>query len=281
MLNAPLCGIIDKNSCSNQYETGLLCQTSGKDSSPRGTERYTAMQQKLIRNIARPDDELVDFFDKQTAADVHEAMGKQGAMTAEIGPVAGPPSLCGPAVTAHLPPGDNTMVHAAASVAHSGDVLVFETGNTETASWGESATRNALRIGLEGVVSDGNVRDVTAIDGLGLPVFSRAVSQRGARKEGQGAVNVPVSVGGTVVRPGDIVVGDADGVTVVPQESAEHVQNATEAKRDAEGELREKIANGESLPALIGIEQLLAESDVDVVEDEVDYSETGQTRLGR
>lgn len=237
------------------------------------------MQQKLIRKIARPDNERVEFFAEQTAADVHEAMGKQGAMTAEIGPAAGPPSLCGPAVTAHLPPGDNTMVHAAASVACPGDVLVFETGNTETASWGELATRNALRIGLEGVVSDGNVRDVTAIEDLGFPVFSRAISQRGARKEGQGAVNVPVSVGGTVVRPGDIVVGDADGVTVVPQESAKQVQSATKAKRDAEDKLRAKIADGESLPALIGVEQLLAESGVDIVENKIDYSETGQTRL--
>lgn len=217
------------------------------------------MQNTVIRTIDRPTDDLLDFFADQTAADIHEAMGKRGAMTAEVDAAAGPPSLCGPAVTARIPPGDNTMVHVASHVAKPGDVLVFESETTATATWGELATRNALRKDLGGVVSDGNVRDVEAIDELGFPVFSRAVSQRGARKEGNGAVNVPVSVGGVLVNPGDIVVGDRDGVTVVPQESAKAVKEKTETQRAQEDELRKKIADGESLYDHLGIDQLLAE----------------------
>ena len=189
------------------------------------------MQGSVISNIVRPADELVRFFSGQTAADIHEAMGKRGAMAPEIGPAAGTPHLCGPAVTARIPPGDNTMVHIASRTAKPGDVLVFESETTRTATWGELATRNALRKGLEGIVSDGNVRDISAIDELGFPVFSRAISQMGARKEGNGSVNFPVSVGNVLVRPGDIIVGDPDGVTVVPHESAEEIKAATKKRR--------------------------------------------------
>jgi 4-hydroxy-4-methyl-2-oxoglutarate aldolase len=215
------------------------------------------MSQRIRRDIDRPSKGHIEFFAEQTAADVHEAMGKSGAMDAEVGPVAGNPSVCGPAITARVPSGDNTMVHVAAKVATKGDVLVFGSDNTETATWGELATRNAVRKELSGVISDGNVRDVSAIDELGFPVFSRAVSQKGARKAGQGSINVPVSVGGVVVNPGDIIVGDPDGVTVVPQEMAGEVRYATEQKRRDEDKIRERIADGESLYDLIGIEEVL------------------------
>lgn len=235
------------------------------------------MRDTIIRNITRPGDKLLEFFADQTTADVHEAMGKRGAMAAEIEPAAGPPSLCGPAVTARIPPGDNTMTHVASYVAEPGDVIVFESETTETATWGELATRNALRKDLDGVVSGGNVRDVQAIDELGFPVFSRAVSQSGARKEGNGSVNVPVSVGGVLVKPGDIIIGDRDGVTVVPQEYATSVRKATEEKRGVEDALRGKIASGEALYDHIGIEELLAESDVRKIEEPIDYA---QSELG-
>jgi 4-hydroxy-4-methyl-2-oxoglutarate aldolase len=229
------------------------------------------MQDIVIENISRPDAEYIEFFSNQASADVHEAMGKRNAMTAEIESVAGPPQICGSAVTARVTPGDNTMVHVAANVAEAGDVLVFESNTTETATWGELATRNARRKGLNGVVSGGNVRDTEAIDELGFPVFSRAVSQSGARKEGTGSVNIPISVGDVVVRPGDIIVGDQDGVSVVPQPSAEGIKTATEAKREAENAIRKRIENGESLFDLIGVNQILEEQEVRQIEGPVDY----------
>lgn len=233
------------------------------------------MPDAVIPKIVRPADDLVSFFADQTAADVHEAMGKRGAMAPEIGPAAGVPRLCGPAVTARIPPGDNTMVHVASRVAKPGDVLVFESATTRTATWGELATRNAQRKGLGGVVSDGNVRDIAAIEDLGFPVFSRAVSQIGARKDGNGSVNVPVSVGNVIVRPGDIVVGDRDGVTVVPQESAEEVRAATKERRATEDDIRAKIDEGESLADHIGISELLAETGSLEAEEPVDYRQSG------
>lgn len=228
------------------------------------------MQDTVIRTIERPSDDLVAFFADQTAADVHEAMGKRRAMDAAIGPVAGPPTVCGPAVTARIPSGDNTMTHVASEVAEQGDVIVFESATTATATWGELATRNAMGKGLAGVVSDGNVRDVAAIDDLSFPVFSRAVSQSGARKEGNGSVNVPVCVGGVQVAPGDIIVGDKDGVTVVPREAAASVREATEAKRAAEDDVRAALGSCESLYDVIGIEELLDGSDVRMIEGPVD-----------
>lgn len=231
------------------------------------------MPQQIIRNIVRPPKELIEFFSAQTAADVHEAMGKRGAMDGEIGPVAGPPALCGPAVTARIPPGDNTMVHVAANVAERGDILVFASDTTETATWGELATRNARRKELAGVVSDGNVRDITAIDEIGFPVFSRTVSQKGAQKNGTGSVNVPVSVGGIVVKPGDILLGDRDGVTVIPQESAAKIKEATERRRDTEDDLREKVANGESLYDHLEIQELI--TDIEEIDESIDYGQLG------
>jgi len=232
------------------------------------------MQDTVIRNIVRLDDELVAFFADAAAADVHEAMGKTGAMAPGIESTAGRPELCGLAVTARIPPGDNTMVHVASQVAEPDDVLVFESETTRTATWGELATRNAQRKGIGGVVSGGNIRDVAAIDELGFPVFSKAVSQSGARKEGNGSVNVPVSVGEVLVRPGDIVVGDRDGVTVVPQELALEVRAATEKRRRTEDKIQAKIEDGEPLPGILGTDELLAENDSAVVEDTVDYSQS-------
>lgn len=231
------------------------------------------MTSTIVREIVRPPDQVVEPFRDASSADVHEAMGKSGAMAPAISPAIEGSELCGPAVTVELPPGDNMMVHVAAKLAEPGDVLVIATNTTRGATWGELTTRNALRFGLEGVVSDGNVRDVDRVSELGFPVFSRAVSQIGATKNTAGSVNVPVSVGDVIVRPGDVVVGDADGVTVVPQRRARQVVERLKAKEDAEEEIRREIGEGESLFDVIVGEDGLEGHDVDEVPGPVDYSE--------
>lgn len=226
----------------------------------------------IVEDVVRPPERVVDGFRGEASSDVHEAMGKTGAMDPEISHVAGDATLCGTAVTASLPPGDNAAIHLASSVAGPGDVVVIEAETTHAATWGELATRNAINAGIAGVVSGGNVRDVTEIDELGFPVYARAVGQNGAVKQRPGSVNVPVTVGGVVVNPGDVVVGDADGVTVVPRESAESVLEATEAKAEAEAELRQRMADGERLPDLLGVWDLVEESDAERVAGPVDYA---------
>ncbi|QLG61146.1 4-carboxy-4-hydroxy-2-oxoadipate aldolase/oxaloacetate decarboxylase [Halorarum salinum] len=226
----------------------------------------------VVEAVERPPESLVEEFRGLASSDVHEAMGKRGAMSPEITPATGNVALCGTAVTVSLPPGDNAGVHLASSIADPGDVLVVEAETDRAATWGELTTRNAMNAGIEGVVSGGNVRDVDGIDELGFAVFSRSVGQNGAVKQRPGSVNVPVGVGGVVVTPGDLVIGDADGVTVVPRERAAAVLEAAREKEAAEAELRRRMDEGEELPDLIGVGDLLEGDDVERVRGPVDYA---------
>jgi 4-hydroxy-4-methyl-2-oxoglutarate aldolase len=229
------------------------------------------MTATVVERIERPPEDVVESLRGVSTADLHEAMGKTNAMAPPIAPVTDETTLCGPAVTLTLPEGDNGTIHLAAKLADPGDVLVIATNSTRAASWGELATRNALDNGIEGVVSDGNVRDVDRIDDLGFPVFSRTVSQIGAVKHTPGSVNVPVGVGDVVVYPGDVVVGDGDGVTVVPRTRARSVLAALEARVETEEAIRERIDAGEELFDVLLGEEFLAGDDVETVEGPIDY----------
>jgi regulator of RNase E activity RraA len=132
--------------------------------------------------------------------------------------------LCGPAVTVMTRPADNLMIHKAMEIAAPGDVIVVNTsGNTTSAVFGELMGNSAVAARLGGVVIDGAIRDVAGLAALGLPAFSRTVSAGGCDKDGPGEINVPIACGNTVVAPGDIVVGDEDGIAVVPLGEAEDV----------------------------------------------------------
>ena len=129
--------------------------------------------------------------------------------------------LCGRAVTVNARPGDNLMVHKALQIAQPGDIVVVCTnGNTTSAVFGELMCRTAVAAKIGGLVVDGAIRDVDGITALGFPAYSRTVTPGGCDKDGPGEINVPISCGGTVVAPGDIVVGDLDGIAVVPREDA-------------------------------------------------------------
>jgi regulator of RNase E activity RraA len=132
--------------------------------------------------------------------------------------------LCGLAVTVNCRPADNLMVHKALDVAEVSDIVVVATGGaTNTAVFGDLMCRAAVAKRLGGIVVDGAIRDVEGIRHLGFPAYSRSVSPGSCDKDGPGEVNVPISCGGTVVAPGDVIVGDADGVAVVPRAHAEEV----------------------------------------------------------
>jgi regulator of RNase E activity RraA len=143
--------------------------------------------------------------------------------------------LCGSVVTVMTRPGDNLMVHKAIEVATPGDIIVVNTsGNTSSAVFGELMGRSATAVELGGVVVDGAIRDVEALVSLGLPAFSRTVSPGGCDKDGPGEVNVPIVCGNTVVMPGDVVVGDAGGVVVVPRDDAPEVLKLVNALKERE-----------------------------------------------
>jgi 4-hydroxy-4-methyl-2-oxoglutarate aldolase len=132
--------------------------------------------------------------------------------------------MCGLAVTVNARPADNLMIHKALQVADAGDIVVVNTcGNMTSAVFGELMCNTAVAKKLGGIVVDGAIRDIDGLTALGFPAFSRTVCAGGCDKDGPGEINVPISCGGTVVSPGDIIVGDRDGVVVVPRADAEEI----------------------------------------------------------
>jgi len=191
--------------------------------------------------MQRPSDELLRQFEGMAAALLHEALGKRGALTNDFKPTSPGATCVGAALTVKGYPGDNLMLHKAISIARPGDLLVATVdGFTEAGLWGEIASAAALHRGIRGLVTDGSVRDVVAIAELGFPVFSRGISIKGTTKRQAGRINVPITLGGVLVNPGDIVVGDPDGVVVVPLSEAEAVlEKAREIERKEAKILRE------------------------------------------
>ena len=178
---------------------------------------------RIVTDILRPPASLVESFRGRAAPNLADAMGRFHFMDPGIVARTGLP-LFGVAVTVNARPGDNLMVHKALEVATPGDIIVVCTnGNTTSAVFGELMGHTAVGAGLGGIVVDGAIRDVTGLLSLGLPAFSRSVTPGACDKDGPGEINVPIACGGTVVMPGDIVVGDEDGVVVVPREDAAEV----------------------------------------------------------
>lgn len=149
-------------------------------------------------------------------------------------------TIIGTAFTVRTRSGDNFAIHAALNVVRPGDVMVVDGGGDITqALIGEIIVQKAMAVGLAGFVIDGAIRDVDSIRKLGLPVYARAVTHRGPYKNGPGVLNQPIAVGGSVVMPGDLVVGDADGIVTLPPETAAEILPAVRAKEEHE---RQKIA---------------------------------------
>ena len=178
---------------------------------------------RILPAPSRIDAALLDRFRGLASPNLADAMGRFNFMDAGIQSRTGLP-LCGLAVTVNARPADNLMIHKALQVASPGDIVVVNTcGNTTSAVFGELMCNTAVAAKLGGIIVDGAIRDVDGLAALGFPAFSRTVCAGGCDKDGPGEINVPISCGGTVVMPGDIIVGDRDGVAVVPRAHAEEV----------------------------------------------------------
>lgn len=184
--------------------------------------------------------ELLERFRGMASSNLADAMGRFNFMDPGIRARSSLP-LCGLVVTVNARPADNLMVHKALQMATPGDIVVVSTGgNTTSAVFGELMCHTASAARLGGIVVDGAIRDVEGITRLGFPAFSRSVSPGSCDKDGPGEINVPICCGGAVVSPGDVVVGDADGVAVVPRGDVETVLKlvtelmARESKRISE-----------------------------------------------
>ena len=199
---------------------------------------------RILPTPPRLDDALVRAFQGMASSNVADAMGRFGFMDPGIQSRSGLP-VCGIAVTVNARPADNLMIHKALQLAQVGDVIVVSTGgNLANAVFGELMCRTAVASRLGGLVVDGAIRDVDGITSLGFPAFSRTVCPGSCDKDGPGEINVAISCGGVVVQPGDLVIGDRDGVAVVPREHAQDVLAATKALMDQEARRVREIDAG-------------------------------------
>lgn len=190
--------------------------------------------------------ELLEALGKQDTATLHEASGREGAMVHTIKSIAPGMRLCGPARTVWCQAADNLAIHRAVADAKPGEVLVIDAGGyREAGHWGEVLTAAAQGKGIAGVVIDGGVRDVWSVAKRGFPVFARGISIKAAVKEFPGKVNEPVVCGGVLVHPGDIVVGDEDGVVIIAREKAEEVLRQALVREDREAKLMRVLEEGE------------------------------------
>ncbi len=198
-----------------------------------------------------------------TVADLHEStgyLGFTGLMSARMKRVSPGARIAGPAITALCQPGDNLMMHRALRLAQPGDVLVVTSlGETSAAQWGDVAATYAVRMGLAGVVVHGCVRDVDNVLALGFSVWATNVWPVHADKGKGGGVNIPIACADVLVRPGDLIVADGDGVIAIPRAEAQTVVTAAQAKMRKESEFAAAIRDGASAWDLSGAAKAYAQ----------------------
>ena len=179
---------------------------------------------QIVDDFERPDPDLVKEFSMIATSTLSDAMGRYGATTHEIKPLDPSFHMAGPAYTIRCYVKDNLMLHYGLRLANPGDILVVEaSGYSEGAFWGELMSTMAKIKQFGGIVLHTGARDRCKIREIGFPVFLRSVLPMGTLKDSPGSINLPVQCGGVVVNPGDIVVGDDDGVVVIPKEDARTV----------------------------------------------------------
>jgi 4-hydroxy-4-methyl-2-oxoglutarate aldolase len=200
----------------------------------------------IVRSVQRTDADAIRQLAELGVATVHEAQGRTGLMRPYLRPIYPGARVGGSAITISSQPGDNLMIHAALEHCRAGDVLVVATTSESTdGMFGELLAVSARAQGVVGLVIDAGVRDVSDITAMGFPVWARAISAQGTVKATAGSVNVPVVCAGTIVRPGDVIVGDMDGVVVVPRQAAADIARLGAERVAKEQKSRERLRNGE------------------------------------
>lgn len=197
--------------------------------------------------INRPNPDIILGYREVSSATVHEASGRKGAVDPAIKPISRGVKICGPAFTVQCAPGDNLMLHKALEKAEPGDVIVASMGgHYEYGYWGGLMTVSGIARHLGGLAIDGCIRDSAEIISMGFPVFCRGFAIRGTVKATLGTINYPASFGGVMVNPGDMIIGDDDGIVVVAGDEAVDVLEKSVKRKQMEAEKEKTLASGVS-----------------------------------
>lgn len=191
-----------------------------------------------------------------STATLHEAAGRIGALPSAIRPLSATAGVCGPALPVRGPAGDNLWLHRAIQAARRGDVLVVDPdGGLEHGYWGEVMTVAAMQRGIAGLVIHGGVRDSRRLVELGFPIFAACICIQGTgkRPDGAGSIGTPIRIGAATIHRGDLVVGDADGVVVIPEADVPAVVAGARRRDAEEGAILRRLREGESTLAIYGL----------------------------
>jgi 4-hydroxy-4-methyl-2-oxoglutarate aldolase len=223
--------------------------------------------QYVVRQVDRADAEVIDALRAAGVATAHEAAGRTGLLGPAIQARQVGTAIAGSAITVSCHPGDNLMIHASVEVCRPGDVLVVTTTSPSTdGMFGDLLATSLMARGVLGLVIDAGVRDIAALRAMGFPVWSRAVHAQGTVKASAGSVNVPVVAAGQIVRPGDIIVADDDGVFALPAARGPAVAVAAAKRLSNEDAKRAQLAAGTLGVDLYNLRPLLADLGVEYVD---------------
>ncbi len=223
----------------------------------------------IVRRIPRADAAVIARLGELGVASVHEAQGRTGLMRPYMRPIYPAAKAAGSALTISCHPGDNLMIHAAIEVCQPGDVLVVTTTSESTdGMFGDLLAVSARAHGVTALVIDAGIRDVTDLAAMDFPVWSKAISAQGTVKATPGSVNVTVICAGAIVRPGDVIVADMDGVVVVPRGDAAEVARLGAERVAKEEGTRERLRRGELGLDFYGLRARLTELGVQYIDEE-------------
>ena len=229
------------------------------------------MKPTIVRKIQRADAQVIAQLGEQGVATVHEAQGRTGLLLPYIRPVYPTARAAGSAITVSCQAGDNLMIHAAMELCQPGDILVVTTTSESTdGMFGELLAVSARAHGVVGLVIDAGIRDVADLTTMDFPAWAKAIHAQGTVKATPGSVNVQVVCAGAAINPGDVIVGDADGVVVVSRQHAADVARLGAERVAKEQKSREKLRNGELGLDFYGLRAKLAELGVRYVDEAED-----------
>lgn len=196
-------------------------------------------------NIQRPEKVCFQQLKEYSSCNISDGANKMYTMSSDIKPIGTPYKICGPAVTVELPLGDNLMLHKALSLVRPGDILVVDAhGCMDFSTCGGIMMLRMSKLGVQGIIVDGCVRDLEEFTACGLPVYAKGLSPKGGGKAGPGQINFPICCGRMVVMPGDIILADENGIVCIPQTDVTEVLQGVKAKIDKEKNALDEIAAG-------------------------------------